>query len=727
MTTTVTATDRVADILARFQGVKQIGGGKHEAFCPVHENPPQGHKRSLSITTNGDGAVLLHCHACGKDATNDILKAVGLTLKDLFPPMPGRTKGRSEITATYDYKDAAGKLLYQVCRKSDKGFVQRRPDGKGGWTWNLNNTPRVLYRLPELLKADPTAWIIVAEGEKDVDNLRAVGLTATTNSGGAGKWDKLSDDSALHSRRVAVLPDNDDQGREHAAQVARALHGKAAEVRVLELPNLPEQGDVSDWLQNGGTREKLLALVGGSAAYAPPPMPCVTPGRFRLDDLGNAERFAALHGQDVRYLDEAAKWRVWDGAKWAKDVQRKIDGLAEETARAIFAEAQAAPDAETSKGIGTWALKSQNDNRLQSMTQRARHHVAATLDEFDTDRMLFNCKNGTLDLTTGVLRPHRREDMLTMICPVEYDPAATCPRWDTFLAEIMAGDNAMIGYLQRLAGYCLSGDVSLQILPIFHGSGANGKTVFTDTLTGIMGPYAYKAPAGMLTVKHRDEHPCEIAALMGKRFVVASETEQGRKLRVQLVKELTGDQTLTGRFMRQNYFTFRRTHATVLVTNNKPQVAEQTHAAWRRLQLIPFLVTIPDAQQDAHLTEKLQDEWPGILAWAVRGCLDWQAKGLRPPDKVKAATAEYRAEEDQVAAFLADCCTQAPGYRTAKNVLRAAYDQWCKAAGEEPMDNRTFTQRMRAHGFEDKVVKADGTAQRAWMDVLLQPQTEPST
>ena len=272
MNATATGTDRVADILARFQGVKQIGGGKHEAFCPVHENPPQGHKRSLSITTNGDGAVLLHCHACGKDATNDILKAVGLTLKDLFPPMPGRTKGRSEITATYDYKDAAGKLLYQVCRKSDKGFVQRRPDGKGGWTWNLNNTPRVLYRLPELLKADPTAWIIVAEGEKDVDNLRAVGMTAVTNSGGVGKWDRLSDDTALHGRRVVVLPDNDPQGRDHAAQVARALHGKAAEVRIVELPGLPDKGDASDWFEQGGSREKLLALVDEAPAYVPPPM-----------------------------------------------------------------------------------------------------------------------------------------------------------------------------------------------------------------------------------------------------------------------------------------------------------------------------------------------------------------------------------------------------------------------------------------------------------------------
>ena len=424
---------------------------------------------------------------------------------------------------------------------------------------------------------------------------------------------------------------------------------------------------------------------------------------------------------------EVDQWRVWGAGRWAKDVTREIDRRAEETARAILAEAHGAEDGELRKAIGVWALKSQSDLRVQAMVKRARHRVAATLDQFDTEPMLFNCKTGTIDLTTGVLRPHRREDMLTMICPVEYDPGATCPRWDRFLAEIMAGDDGMMGYLQRLAGYFLTGNIEEQVLPIFHGGGANGKTVLTDTLAGIIGPYAYKAPAGMLTVKHRDEHPCEIAALMGKRLVVASETEEGRKLRVQLVKELTGDQTLTGRFMRQDYFSFRRTHATILVTNNKPLIAEQSHAAWRRLQLVPFTVTIPEARQDKDLAKKLKGDWPGILAWAVRGCLDWQAKGLRPPERVEAATAAYRAEEDQVAAFLADCCTQAPGYRTAKNVLRAAYDQWCKAAGEEPMDNRTFTQRMRAHGFEDKVVKADGTAQRAWMDVLLQPQTEPPT
>jgi len=190
--------------------------------------------------------------------------------------------------------------------------------------------------------------------------------------------------------------------------------------------------------------------------------------------------------------------------------------------------------------------------------------------------------------------------------------------------------------------YCLTGDVSVQILPIFYGPGGNGKNVFLDTLMGVMGPFAEEAPDGLITARASDEHPTEIADLHGKRLIVASETEENKKLRIGLVKKITGNKFLKGRFMRQDYFQFERTHKTVLVTNNKPVVTESSNAIWRRLRLIPFVVTIPEGRQDRQLTEKLVAEWPGILSWAVRGCLDWQSRqcDLEFPQAVREATEE---------------------------------------------------------------------------------------
>jgi putative DNA primase/helicase len=231
----------VQAILSNLKKVKGAGHGKWSALCPAHDDK----KPSLSVGLGEDGKVLLHCHA-GCDV-KDIVAAIGMTEADLFTAAPARV-GKPEIVAVYDYTDVSGKLLYQVVRRSDKSFLQRRPDGHGGWVWNIKGTPRVLYNLPYVASTPIEDWVFIVEGEKDVDALRALNIAATTNSGGAGKWHQVADDSVLHGRRVAIIPDNDDTGREHAQQVAIALHGKAKVVKIIKLPRMPEKGDVSDWL-----------------------------------------------------------------------------------------------------------------------------------------------------------------------------------------------------------------------------------------------------------------------------------------------------------------------------------------------------------------------------------------------------------------------------------------------------------------------------------------------
>lgn len=256
-------------VLGKLPDAKQSSKG-WAARCPVHDDQSP----SLSISEGNDGRVLVHCHSgCSTDA---VCAALGITVADLFPPEPaiwgparkGKVVGR--IVATYDYRDEHGKPLFQVVRFDPKGFAQRRPDGKGDWVWNLNGVRRVLYQLLELLAADPTKCVFVVEGEKDADRLASLGLIATTNPCGAGKW-HLVDDAPLHGRRIAILPDNDDAGRKHAEDVASRLHGKAVDLRDVELPELPPKGDVSNWLDAGHSVAELLALVEAETPYTPQP------------------------------------------------------------------------------------------------------------------------------------------------------------------------------------------------------------------------------------------------------------------------------------------------------------------------------------------------------------------------------------------------------------------------------------------------------------------------
>ena len=259
--------DPVQDVLGRLDGVKSEGTGQWSAKCPSHDDG----KPSLSIGVGDDGKVLLRCHAgC---ALEDVLAAMSppMSKADLFVnpngSAPKRTSQR-KIAATYDYCDTFGVLLFQVVRYSDKSFLQRRPDDKGGWIWNLEGVERVLYRLPELTRAPDHAMVYPCEGEKDVDRLTAEGMIATCNSGGAGKAG-LTDLTPLHGRHVTVIADNDEPGRKHAQDVARRLHGKAASVRIVELPGLPEHGDVSDWLDAGNDPEDLDELASQASVWQP--------------------------------------------------------------------------------------------------------------------------------------------------------------------------------------------------------------------------------------------------------------------------------------------------------------------------------------------------------------------------------------------------------------------------------------------------------------------------
>lgn len=417
-------------------------------------------------------------------------------------------------------------------------------------------------------------------------------------------------------------------------------------------------------------------------------------------ELSNAQKLVAKFGTHFRYCAQKGQFYTWLNGRWQLDENGRVSRFAKKIARLMW------KDVSRSSEIGV-------DPR--EMVKHAKHSesnagISATLKlastepdvvvhaaEFDANPWLLNCLNGTIDLRTGELRPHDRKDLITKQCPVNFDPSATCPMFDKFLVRIMDGNRTLIRYLARMFGYGLTGDIRDQELYVFYGGGANGKNVLVDTVTGMMGPYASAAPPGLLTAKRHEGHPTEIADLCGRRLIVASETEEEDRLRIQFVKRLTGDATLKGRYMRQDYFEFPRTSKTILITNNKPYIPESGNAIWRRIRLLPFNVTIPPGEQDKLLGEKLKAEWPGILNWLVQGCLDWREHGMEAPDEVLVATNTYRAEQDPIAEFLTDCCVRGgPTVRVARTDLFSSYLGWAMQAGEKnPLSRNAFYARIR--------------------------------
>jgi len=427
-------------------------------------------------------------------------------------------------------------------------------------------------------------------------------------------------------------------------------------------------------------------------------------GAFRLDDIGNAERFVAQHGDDIRYDHSTGHWYIWTGTHWQQDDDGAIRRRAKATARGIYDETVAAAhrgDDDGAAALSKWARTSAAESRLSAMLKLAQSElpVAITHDRFNRHDLLLNCLNGTLDLATGQLRAHDRGDLLTYVLPVDYDPAAVCPTWDGFIARITGGDAALGAFLARAVGYSLSGATAEQCLFFLYGRGANGKSTFIETVIALLGDLGHKARAQALMVEERGGVPNEIAALAGRRLVVASELADGGRLNEGLVKDLTGGDTMSARFLYGEPFTFKPAFKLWLYGNHKPVIVGTDDGIWRRVRLIPFTIQIPEAERDAALPAKLRAELPGILAWAVRGWRDYRRDGLGAPAAVTQATADYRAESDTLGQFIVECCHVADGATARGGELYATYTAWAEQNGLRPLSNKRVGSSLRERGY----------------------------
>ena len=719
------------EIINLLSNAKPQGAG-WLAHCPGHED----NRASLSISTGDDGRTLLKCHAgCSPDA---ICEAIGIKISDLYV----RTvKQKAKIAATYNYVKQ-GVLQFQSVRMQAKDFRLRRPDGGGDWIWNMKGVDSFLYNY-DRIRDHPDRAVFVPEGEKDADNLTALDFVATTNPMGAGKWRKKYND-ILSDRRIVILPDNDSAGRDHAHEVAASLWGKATEIRIVELPNLPPKGDVSDWLGAGGTKEQFLALVKGTRPLTQDDVDKFTPVtdrpdrgilRFPFTDAGSAELFADIYGDRFVFNHDEGKWLIYDGDRWNKktgNAQVRMEVV--RLARQIRAEALTAENNERREAIEKYARSLESSARISNVLREAQGYLARYTSDFDGNPALLNVANGTIDLRSGELQPHAAGDMITKLAPVVYDPDATHPTWTKFLHDSTNGDEPLAVFLQVAVGYTLTGFTDEEKFFLIHGAEATGKSTFLETIKAVLGDYAQTADFDTFLQRRAvGGVRNDIARLVGARFVPSIEVDEGKKLAEGLVKTVTGGDTITARFLYREAFEFQPEFKLWLACNHAPRIKESDGGMWRRILRVPFEHTVPEDDRDPKVKATLknvQEGGPAVLAWAVQGCLRWQLDGLVVPPRVATATTEYRSEQDPLREFLEDTCKFDEDAYVPVAEFRKAYEGWAGDVGVKyTLGARAFNERLEARGcrrITKKYVNDIGTHKigKCWTGIKLECNQE---
>ena len=720
--------------LERVTGYRPVKAGDgYKARCPCHED------RNPSLSVKMNGRLLLHCFAgCSYDR---IVAALGLT-----PELPAK---RRELVATYRYRDAAGVEVRQKVRYAPKDFRIRHQDPAGQWVYKAGPGPAVLYRLPELRQAIAEgATVFVVEGEKDCDRLAAGGLAATTNIEGAAQFDQKPKWRAAYTAqlagaaRVVLLPDHDEPGQAHMQAIAQALQGQVGEARLLELPGLPAKGDVSDWLNQGHTVAELLALAAAAPVFVFPTPPDSAPATAVSNEptgpvgavycpptvspcthLANSYRIRHYYQGQIWYA-LGLGWILWTGRFWRPDPTGEgalatgfVGGLSRRIAQeAATLARRAAHDADEDRrqalmgqaeALLKWAVQSEHERTIAAGLKLSKHALLTDYGALNADPWWFNVQNGTLDLRIGTLRPHDPADLITFLAPVTYDPAARCPTWERFLLEVFAGDRDLVAFIQRAVGWSLTGVVKERALFFLYGdTGKNGKTTLVEAILKLVGAsgeasYGYGRKVGADTFmksKNPEDNQRKAATLAGPRFVCTSEVDEEHRLNEQLIKDITGGDTLEGRRLYQEAFTFKPQFKPWMYGNHKPEIRGTDDAIWSRVRLVPFEVSFK-GREDLNLADKLEAELSGILNWAIEGCLDWQRHGLQPPAKVQAATQAYREEMDVFGPFIRECCVIHPHAEVWANDLWNAYRVWCAEAGVREQSQTKLGNYLTSKGF----------------------------
>ncbi len=710
--------------------VKHEHGAHYTAVCPFHQdsNP------SLDID---EAKGLYICRACGAggDALVMIEKQRGVGFAEAIMelstltgiPLVEVADEAPRVVAEWHYVDDAGRKAYTIKRwepgrgrdgKSNgkrKSYSQHLADGMPG-----KAQTQLPYRLPQLIEARKAgAFVVLTEGEKAADAVVALGVVATTWAGGTGAvgegerttWTPAF---AEHFRgaHIALWPDNDEVGRAAMGRIMQVLDGVAAEVVIIETSMNLKGADACDWVAAGGTRDALQGLIlearkaATSRVVTPAPPPTSGHADY-LTDSGNAERFVRMHGQDFRYLVDAGRWMHWTGSCWDLDGDAAALHATKLVARSWRVDSVAEADQTEGLKLRRHADRSEAAPRRAAMLTLAASEegIAVSSSDLDKDPEILNVLNGTIDLRTGTLRKHSREDLCTKIVAIDFNPAAQCPVFDAFLAEILPVEETR-EYLGRCVGYAATGVIREHFFPVLWGqTGRNGKGTFIEAVFAALGPYATALPNDVIIESRSDPHPNMFAQLKGVRMGVVAELRPTDKLNEGMLKKLSGGDSIRARYMGGEFFTFSPSQKMFLQTNYKPRVRGGDPALWARMRVIPFGVSFV-GREDLGLKARIHAELPGLLARIVRWSLDWRQLGLTPPQEVVDATAEYREESDRVGQFLEERTEKAPMARCPAGALWREFRTWCEGRGESPGAQNAFGVEVKSHGYAS--VKVSG-------------------
>lgn len=426
---------------------------------------------------------------------------------------------------------------------------------------------------------------------------------------------------------------------------------------------------------------------------------------YTFDDMGNAERFVDLFGENVRYCYTEKKWYFYNSMRWSVDNLGVILRMADKCVEAMKAEAKLYLQADEESG-GDMAKKfekhmksSRSNKSKKAMLNEIEHHLPILPIQMDRYKMALNTPSGIINLKNGDVKAHNPEYYFTKITSVDCAEAADCPRWLAFLDDIFAGDKDLIRYIQKAVGYSLTGSTAEQCAFFLYGTGRNGKSTFIDVIRDVFGDYAANIQPETIMVKSSQSNAInsDIARLKGARLVTSVEPNEGVRLNEGLLKQLTGDDTVTARKLYSEEFEFKPEFKLWMATNHKPIIRGTDTGIWRRIHMIPFNVQIPEDKVDKNLTHKLKAEMTGIFKWCIDGCLMWQREGLQMPAAVLKSVREYRREMDVISAFIEDKCTLEGTVQA--SMLYAAYASWADSNNEYCMSNTKFSTEL-AKRFE---------------------------
>lgn len=654
----------LGDFLALLRGVKPMSGGRYTALCPGHEDK----RASLSIAIDSD-KILIKCHA-GCD-TQKIVQSLNLTEADLFlhrdkPPAPKRQVDETRpastpgvIEKTYPYTDADGKLLYEVVRYKPKNFKQRRPDGSGGYIWDLKGVTPVLYHLPEVIKAvkDTRLVFLCAESEKDVESLRSWGLVSTTNSGGAGKF-HAEFTEYLKGAQIVVLAHNDPPGLKAAATICGMLKDKAKSLRLF-IP--PAGKDVTEWIERGGTKEQLQEIVMKLPEWKPEPNALV---------------------DNSKYIIETDKGPKLDFEKLTADLLNEYHFLTfVETEEVLIYQdgvyrlrGEAFVKAECQRRVGI--IKLVSEYVIREIIGHIRRSTYMRRDAFNTNTRVINLKNGLLSLDTKKIAPHSHEFLSTTQIPISFDPGVECLLIKKFLSEVLSPSDIPI--IQEFIGYCLISEYKIQKAILLQGDGDNGKSTLLNLLKTFIGP----SNVSHISWQDLENDKFSKSNLEGKLVNIFADLPSQKITSTTAFKTLTGGDAITGEKKFKEKYSFNNFAKLIFSTNKPPEVmGEDSFAFWRRWVIVDFPNQIPESKKDLNLIKKLtsETELTGLLNYAIDGLERIFAQNKYSYNKsIEDISDAYERSSNPIYAFVVDECDIDPEGVIDKNVLYDRYRQYCK-------------------------------------------------